>query len=120
MAASTLSRVSGRTFGCSFRTRETVWCDTPASRATSAMTGGLDRLPALRTTDVRTRFLARSPGDDVTSCLHSAARAAAPCGQPKPTLALTFVQIKHRRYHVEAPDCDMRLFAAARIPCTSA
>jgi len=84
------------------------------------MTGGLDRLPALRTTDVLTRFLARSPGDDVTSCLHSAARAAAPCGQPKPTLALTFVQIKHRRYHVEAPDCDMRLFAAARIPCTSA
>src|SRR5271165_802755 len=77
MAASTLSRVSGRTFGCSFRTRETVWCDTPASRATSAMTGGLDRLPVPGTTDVLTRLLACSPGDDVTSCLLCRARCGA-------------------------------------------
>src|SRR6266513_1219398 len=67
MAASTLSRVSGRTFGCSFSTRETVWCDTPASRATSAITGGRDRLPAVA--GVLTRLLAFSPGDDVTPCL---------------------------------------------------
>src|SRR6185312_14648860 len=67
MAASTLSRVSGRTFGCSFSTRETVWCDTPASRATSAITGGRDRLPAVA--GALTRLLAFSPGDDVTPCL---------------------------------------------------
>src|SRR6516164_599205 len=67
MAASTFSRVNGRTFGCSLRTRDTVWCDTPASRATSAMTGGRDRL--LPATDGLTRLLAFSPGDDVTSRL---------------------------------------------------
>jgi len=33
------------------------------------MTGGLDRLPVPGTTDVLTRLLACSPGDDVTSCL---------------------------------------------------
>src|SRR5579859_5174803 len=42
MAASTLSRVCGLTLGWSLSTRDTVWCDTPARRATSAMTGGLD------------------------------------------------------------------------------
>src|ERR1700751_192850 len=67
MGASTRSRVSGRTFGCSFSTRETVWCDTPASRATSAITGGRDRLPAVA--GALTRLLAFSPGDDVTPCL---------------------------------------------------
>ena len=35
IACSTLARVAGRTFGRSLSTRETVWCDTPASRATS-------------------------------------------------------------------------------------
>src|SRR6266699_2678280 len=67
MAASTRSRVSGRTFGCSFITRETVWCDTPASRATSAITGGRDRLTAA--SGALTRLRAFSPGDDVTPCL---------------------------------------------------
>src|SRR6266568_1166235 len=39
MAASTRSRVAGFTLGWSFSTRETVWCETPAASATSAMTG---------------------------------------------------------------------------------
>src|SRR5262249_61648961 len=38
-----LSGVCGRTLVWSLSTRETVWCDTPARRATSAITGGLDR-----------------------------------------------------------------------------
>src|ERR1700687_2532966 len=108
MAASTLSLVSGRTFGCSLRTRETVWCDTPASRATSAMTGGLDRLPVPRTTEVPTWLLACSPGGDVTSCL-PLPRAAEPCGAG-PALALTSVQVKWRCNHLKAPDRDMHLF----------
>src|SRR6266566_9172155 len=76
MAASTRSRVSGRTFGCSFSTRETVWCDTPASRATSAITGGRDIVPAVA--GVPTRLLAFSPGDDVTPCLPVPPAARAP------------------------------------------
>src|ERR1700750_1806041 len=76
MAASTLSRVSGRTFGCSFSTRETVWCDTPASRTTSAITGGRDRLPAVA--GGLTRLLAFSPRDDVTPCLLCRPRREAP------------------------------------------
>src|SRR6266550_4213679 len=39
MAARTLALVSGLTFGWPLSTRETVWWDTPACRATSAMTG---------------------------------------------------------------------------------
>ena len=39
MAASTRSRVSSRTNGESLSTRDTVWCDTPATLATSAMLG---------------------------------------------------------------------------------
>src|SRR5271170_4041764 len=69
MAASTLSLVSGRTFGWSLRTRDTVWWETPASRATSAITGGRARLPGPLTTDVIGRLLALSPGDRTTSCL---------------------------------------------------
>src|SRR6516165_566778 len=80
MAASTLSLVSGRTFGCSFRTRETVWCDTPASRATSAITGGRDRLPAAA--GALTRLFALSPGDDVTPCLPMPPAPRGLCGQP--------------------------------------
>lgn len=37
MASSTRCRVAGRTDGCSLITRDTVWWDTPASRATSKM-----------------------------------------------------------------------------------
>ena len=36
---STRSRVAARTLGESLSTRETVWCETPASRATSKMLG---------------------------------------------------------------------------------
>ena len=43
IASSTRSRVSERTCGLSFSTRETVWCETPASFATSAMTAGRGR-----------------------------------------------------------------------------
>src|ERR1700750_2815603 len=87
MAASTLSLVSGRTFGCSFRTRETVWCDTPASRATSPTPGGRDRLPAAA--GAFTWLLAFSPGDDVTPCLPLPPAPRGLCGQPGSTLALT-------------------------------
>jgi hypothetical protein len=52
IAASTRSRVAGLTLGWLFKTRETVWCETPADRATSAMMG-LRRDP---------------PGDDTASC----------------------------------------------------
>jgi len=84
------------------------------------MTGGLDRLPATDTSDVLTRrLLACSPGGDVTSYL-PLPRAATPYGQPGTTLALTSEQVKRRHYHLEAPDSNMRLVAAARIPCTSA
>ena len=38
MASSTRWRVSSRTFGWSLSTRDTVWWDTPASRATSIIT----------------------------------------------------------------------------------
>src|SRR6516165_1823845 len=55
MAASTLSLVCGLTLGCELSTRETVWCETPARRATSAMTGGLDLL-------ARPGAIARLPG----------------------------------------------------------
>ena len=43
IASSTRSRVSERTCGLSCSTRETVWCETPASFATSAITAGRDR-----------------------------------------------------------------------------
>ena len=46
MAASTFSLVAGRTLGCELSTRETVWWETPASRATSAITGGRSASPA--------------------------------------------------------------------------
>jgi len=49
----------------------------------------------------------------------SAARAAELFGQPVPTLALTSVQVEWRSWHLGAPDSDMHLFRAARIPCTS-
>src|SRR6185312_1164453 len=39
MTSSTRSRVVGFTLGWSFRTLETVWCETPAKRATSAIRG---------------------------------------------------------------------------------
>src|ERR1700674_4775139 len=38
MTCRTLARVSGVTEGCWLTTRDTVWCDTPAARATSAIT----------------------------------------------------------------------------------
>ncbi len=41
MAACTRSRVCSRTFGWSFSTRETVWCETPANLATSVIAGSL-------------------------------------------------------------------------------
>src|SRR5579859_1085964 len=108
MAASTLSLVSGRTFGCSFSTRETVWCETPASRATSAMTGGLDRSPDPGSTDPCTRLLAFSPGDDVTWCLLCRARR----GALRSAGADVSVHIRaglERRCHLDAPDSNMRL-----------
>jgi len=37
MVASTSARVAGRTCGLSLITRETVWCETPAARATCQM-----------------------------------------------------------------------------------
>ncbi len=43
MAASTRSRVSWRTWGLSWSTRETVWWETPASSATSSITAGRRR-----------------------------------------------------------------------------
>src|SRR5215469_7624670 len=44
MAARTFALVAELTLGCPFSTRDTVWCDTPASRATSAITGrGISR-----------------------------------------------------------------------------
>src|SRR5580704_11353544 len=106
MAASTLSLVSGRTFGCSFRTRETVWCDTPASRATSAITGGRDRLPTLA--GALTRLLAFSPGDDVTPCLPCRPRRGAlrPAGTD---VSVCIRAGRVARYHLGAPDCDMHL-----------
>src|SRR4051794_24540975 len=39
MTASTRALVSGRTLLLPFSTRETVWCETPAARATSCMPG---------------------------------------------------------------------------------
>src|SRR6478735_9256064 len=41
MAARTRSRVSSDTIGCPLETRETVWEETPARRATSAMEASL-------------------------------------------------------------------------------
>src|SRR5215471_8961239 len=107
MAASTLSLVRGRTFGCSFSTRETVWCDTPASRATSAITGGRDRLPAAA--GAFTRLFAFSPGDDVTPCLPLPPAPRGLCGQPGSTLAFTCAQGEWRCYRLGAPDSDMHL-----------
>ncbi len=49
MAASTASRVAGRTASGSLTTRETVFSETPASRATSTIEGPLFALLAIRT-----------------------------------------------------------------------
>src|SRR5580658_7156876 len=114
MAASTLSRVSARTFGWSLRTRDTVWWETPASRATSAMTGGRARLPGPLTTDAVSRLLASSPDDRVTSCLLAARGVAS--GQPAPTLALTSVRGQMGVRSVYTPTSDRHLSSAARIP----
>src|SRR3954453_20886406 len=43
IASSTRARVSPRTWSLSLMTRETVWFDTPASFATSAITAGRRR-----------------------------------------------------------------------------
>ncbi len=43
ITSSTRWRVSARSEGESLSTRETVWCDTPARRATSRMLGALPR-----------------------------------------------------------------------------
>ncbi|GAA4971701.1 hypothetical protein GCM10023334_096250 [Nonomuraea thailandensis] len=48
IAASTAVRVSGRTRGDSFSTRETVWYDTPAAAATSRMLGAAAPRAAVR------------------------------------------------------------------------
>src|SRR5271169_5240297 len=106
MAASTLSLVGGRTFGWLFRTRDTVWWETPASRATSAMTGGRPRLPGPLTTDAIGRLSALSPGDRTTSGLLAARCAAS--GQLGPALALTSVPIKWR-CEAYTPDSDRHL-----------
>ena len=47
MTSSTRCLVSGRMLGWSFSTRDTVWCETPARRATSRMLGALDPLEFL-------------------------------------------------------------------------
>ena len=46
IACSTRARVAGRTFGMSLMTRETVWCETPARRATSKMFAARPRAAA--------------------------------------------------------------------------
>lgn len=53
-AASTLARVSALTRGWSLNTRDTVWCETPASSATSRSPG---RPPPRTASAVRTRSL---------------------------------------------------------------
>ena len=45
IACSTRARVAGRTLGRSLMTRETVWCETPARRATSKMFAVRPRAP---------------------------------------------------------------------------
>src|SRR4051794_24568040 len=42
IAARTRARVALRTFGWLLSTRDTVWCETPASLATSVIAGGLE------------------------------------------------------------------------------
>src|SRR5699024_7572046 len=49
MAARTRNRVRSRTLGCPLSTRETVWCETPASRATSVIAGSR---PPRRTAEI--------------------------------------------------------------------
>ncbi|GAA3340873.1 hypothetical protein GCM10017714_22510 [Curtobacterium pusillum] len=53
MAARTLSRVSARIASELLSTRDTVWCDTPATRATSRMLG--DRGCCARVDAIATR-----------------------------------------------------------------
>ena len=48
MAFSTASRVSGRTAWASLSTRDTVWCETPARWATSAIVGAPEAAVMLR------------------------------------------------------------------------
>ena len=45
MASSTLARVAAATQSAPFETRDTVWDDTPARRATSSMEGPVLRRP---------------------------------------------------------------------------
>ena len=47
MASSTRSRVAGLTLGRSLTTRDTVWCETPARRATSKMFATRDRVSSM-------------------------------------------------------------------------
>ena len=44
ITSSTRCLVSGRMLGCWLSTRETVWCETPARRATSRMLGARPRV----------------------------------------------------------------------------
>ena len=56
MAARTRSRVCSLTLGWSFSTLETVWCETPASLATSVMAGPRDPLMSTAAPRLECRF----------------------------------------------------------------
>src|SRR6478735_5828413 len=68
MARSTRLRVRALTFGWVLRTRETVWWDTPARRATSSMTGGRGALFAVIS------WCLLSGGENAPGCLVRGAR----------------------------------------------
>ncbi len=62
IAASTRLRVSGRTCGLPLMTRETVWCETPASRPTSDITGARGRRLVNTSSSIGSIEVISSPG----------------------------------------------------------
>ena len=86
MACSTRARVAGRTFGRSLSTRDTVWCDTPASRATSKIVAArVDSRAVIRWLELSGRHLILrpnriGPGSPIVALEPSAIGAEAAAG----------------------------------------
>src|SRR5450759_3284798 len=91
IAASTRSRVASRTLGCPLSTRETVWCETPATCATSLIAGG--RCIVGR---VRTSRLALGPGGELGAHLDRPVPTGLGSGDHRGAHA-ALIELPHRR-----------------------
>src|SRR5450759_2936580 len=90
-AASTRSRVASRTLGCPLSTRETVWCETPATCATSLIAGGRCIVGSIRTSR-----LALGPGGELGAQLDRPVATGIGSGDPRGAQAV-LIERPHRR-----------------------